>query len=108
MGSKIAVSAARQGEFNYFTGSMPVGELAHLVVFPDELGDLDEDERMQRGLMRSRVQPLIDYLTQVPDHFFSAVTLIILPRELDRPAIEHDPSEDDDDGVWDYYFETSE
>ena len=63
----------------------------------------DEDERLQRGLARGRLAPLISYLTEVPDHFFSALTLIILPRDLDRQATEAFGALSD--GHWDYYFE---
>jgi DGQHR domain-containing protein len=62
---------------------------------------------MQRGLAKRRVlQELVPYLEE-SDHFFSAVTLIILPRDLDRPAVLADPDEDEDDD-WDYAFERAE
>jgi DNA sulfur modification protein DndB len=82
------------------------GELDHALVFHDELRDLDEDQRMQRGLARNRLDDLREYLTAVEDHFFSALTLIILPRDLERAAVEGGAEDDEDD--WDYFFEREE
>ncbi len=77
----------RQGGVRFFTANVPVGELEHMVRFPEDLGDLDEDQEMQRGFNRARVREMVEYLKE-PDHFYSAVTLIILPRDLDRPTEE--------------------
>jgi DGQHR domain-containing protein len=99
-------SEGRQGKHRFFTTSMRWGELDHALVFHDELGDLDEDQRMQRGLARNRLDDLRQYLTTVDDHFFSALTLVILPRSLDRGAVEGTSAEDESD--WDYLFERDE
>jgi DGQHR domain-containing protein len=80
------------------------GELDHVLIFPEELGELDEDEQMQRGVAKKRIQVLADYIVDQPDHFFSALTLIILPRDYSRPAREGGKTEEDDDD-WDYLFE---
>ncbi|HTA98146.1 MAG TPA: DNA sulfur modification protein DndB [Solirubrobacteraceae bacterium] len=77
----------RQGGVRFFTANVPVGELEHMVRFPEDLGELDEDQEMQRGFNRARVREMVEYLKE-PDHFYSAVTLIILPRDLDRPTEE--------------------
>lgn len=85
---------------------MKWGELQQLAVFPEDIGDEfgeGDEDRLQRSLVRSRIAPLVSYLVDVPDHFFSALTLIILPRTLDRPARESAGPSDDDD--WDFYFE---
>jgi DNA sulfur modification protein DndB len=94
-----------QREIRFFATAMEWGELQQMAVFPDELADEfgEGEERLQRSLVRSRIAPLISYLVDVPDHFFSALTLIILPRILDQPAREATGPNDED--VWDYYFE---
>lgn len=104
----IAVTEGHQGKHRYFTGSVPVGELEHIVKFPEDLGDLDEDEQMQRSIAKRRIGDLVEYLTSVDDHFFSAVTLMILPRSLDRPAVLGDLDDDQDDGEYDYAFERAQ
>lgn len=87
-----------QGRNRFYTGNVPVGELDRMVKFADELPELDDEEkRMQRSIAKSRIKLLVNYLIDAPDHFFSAVTLIILPRELDRPAVKMDPEEEDGD-----------
>lgn len=91
-----------QGEHRFFTTSLRWGELASSLVFHDELTDLDEDQRMQRGLARTRLQALSHYLTEEDDHFFSALTLMMLPRDLDQPA--HEAEDEDDDDEWDFMF----
>lgn len=93
-----------QGETRFFSTAMHWGELQQMAVFPDELAEefSSAEDRLQRSLVRSRIAPLVSYLVDVPDHFFSALTLIILPRELDRPAHEAEGPEDEDE--WDYYF----
>lgn len=93
-----------QGETRFFSTAMQWGELQQMVVFPDDLAEefSSEEDRLQRSLVRSRIAPLVSYLVDVPDHFFSALTLIILPRELDRPAREAEGPEDENE--WDYYF----
>lgn len=49
----------RQGIHRYFTTSMRWGELDPYLVFPDDLeAELDEDERMQRGLAKRRLGEL--------------------------------------------------
>jgi DGQHR domain-containing protein len=96
-----------QGEHRYFLTAMKWGQLDQLLVFHDELDDLDEDNRMQRGLARKRIGDLVEYLQEAPDHFFSALTLIVLPRELDREASETVDEEDGGDEP-DFYFERAE
>jgi DNA sulfur modification protein DndB len=93
-----------QGETRFFSTAMQWGELQQMAVFPDDLAEefSSEEDRLQRSLVRSRIAPLVSYLVDVPDHFFSALTLIILPRELDRPAREAEGPEDEEE--WDYYF----
>jgi DNA sulfur modification protein DndB len=94
-----------QRETRFFATAMQWGELQQMAVFPDDLAaELGgEEDRLQRSLVRSRIAPLVSYLTEVPDHFFSALTLIILPRSLERPAFEASDAGDEVD--WDYYFE---
>ena len=98
------MSEGHQGMHRYFTGALRWGQLERMLVFPDDLGEIDEDQRMQRGLAKRRLTDLADYLTEADDHFFSAITLIMLPRELDQEAVEY--SEDADE--WDYKFELDE
>jgi DGQHR domain-containing protein len=95
------VMEGRQGTQRFFTTSMRWGELAQVLVLPDQLPELDEDQRMQRGLAKKRIGDLVRYLLQVEDHFFSAVTLVILPRDVMRPTTERG---DDNPVDWDYSF----
>lgn len=95
-----------QRETRFFSTAMKWGELQQLAVFPEDIGDEfgeGDEDRLQRSLVRSRIAPLVSYLVDVPDHFFSALTLIILPRTLDHPARESAGPSDDDD--WDFFFE---
>lgn len=98
----------QQGQHTFFTTAMRWGELVPYLVFPDDLEEqLDEDERMQRGLATSRTKKLIQYLNE-NDHFFSALTLIMLPRELDRPATRNGATaadELDEEPDWDFTFQ---
>jgi DNA sulfur modification protein DndB len=93
-----------QGETRFFSTAMQWGELQQMAVFPEALADElgSEEDRLQRSLVRSRIAPLVSYLVDVPDHFFSALTLIILPRQLERAACEAQSAEDE--GEWDYFF----
>src|SRR6266487_4104985 len=52
-----------QGDQRFWTTSVRWGELDHVLVFPDELGELDEDQRMQRGLAKGRLGALVQYLS---------------------------------------------
>jgi DGQHR domain-containing protein len=94
------VSEGRQGDHRYFTGALRWGLLEHLLAFPEDLGELDDDHRMQRGLATRRLGDLVTYLTEAPNHFFSAITLVMLPRDLDLPAVE----DDDEVEEWDFSF----
>jgi DGQHR domain-containing protein len=92
MALTLDVAEGQQGTTTYYTGSIEWGELLKYAVFPDALaeelkGDEDQDdqERMQRSLASKRIPALVDYLSET-DHFFSAVTLILLPTDLDHPA----------------------
>jgi DGQHR domain-containing protein len=60
---------------------------------------------MQLGLARKRLGELSDYLVNAPDHFFSALTLILLPRDLSRASVE---GEKDSDEEWDYFWDPYE
>jgi DGQHR domain-containing protein len=97
----IPVTEGNQGDRRFFTGSVRWGDLDRMLVFPDDLEDLDEDHRMQRGLAKRRLQGLEKYLLDVPGHFISALTLVMLPREYERPAMEANG----DDAEWDFKFE---
>lgn len=92
-----SVHEGRQGRHRFFTTSMRWGELDQLKVLPEELEELDEDREMQRGFSRARIEPLKNYLVEADDHFFSALTLIILPRDLQRPAREGTEGDDEAD-----------
>src|SRR5688572_26236884 len=100
----IAVTEGRQGTHRFFTGSVRWGTLDKMLVFPEDLQELDDDHRMQRGLAKRRLQDLQKYLLDAPDHFFSALTLVILPRDLTRPALEAT----EDAFEWDYRFDRTE
>jgi DNA sulfur modification protein DndB len=106
MPHSIEVAEGHQGQTRFFTGTMTWGELDQMVVFPDELAsELEEEgedeQRMQRGLSTRRIPDLVDYLTLEKDHFFSAVTLIVLPRDLRYPSREVEGEGEDGD----FYFQ---
>jgi DGQHR domain-containing protein len=84
-----------EGAVRYFTANVPIGQLEQMVRFPEDLGDLDEDQQMQRGFSRTRIRDMVAYLLEADDHFYSAVTLIILPRDLGSPAQEIDEGADE-------------
>jgi DGQHR domain-containing protein len=98
------MTEGHQGIHRYFTGALRWGQLERMLIFPDDLGAIDPDQRMQRGVAKRRLGDLAEYLTTAGDHFFSAITLIMLPRELDREAVEY--SEDVEE--WDYRFDPDE
>lgn len=78
----------QEGAVRYFTANVSIGQLEQMVRFPEDLGDLDDDQQMQRGFSRTRIKDMVSYLLEADDHFYSAVTLIILPRDLHSPAQE--------------------
>lgn len=84
-----------EGAVRYFTANIPVGQLEQMTRFPEDLGELDEDKEMQRGFSPKRINEMVAYLLEADDHFYSAVTLIILPRDLDEPAQEIEMGEED-------------
>jgi DNA sulfur modification protein DndB len=94
------VTEGIQGDHRYYTGAIRWGMLEKMLIFPEQLGDLDDDHRMQRGLAKRRLGDLVEYLTEVDGHFFSAITLVMIPRDLDLPAVEDDGDVDD----WDFRF----
>jgi DGQHR domain-containing protein len=95
-----------QGEHRYFTSAFAWGELDQMAVLPEELPELDDDQQMQRMLAKKRITELSEYLTRTQNHFFSALTLIILPRDLSSEAEEgadysFSPDEDVSNGLGD-------
>ena len=70
MATSIATKGT-QGDHHYFTATMRWGDLAKDLVFPEDLGDLDEDQQMQRALAKKRIGDLVEYLGE-DDHFFTA------------------------------------
>ncbi|OBA70134.1 hypothetical protein A5641_14420 [Mycobacterium sp. 1554424.7] len=83
----IIAAKGTQGAHTYFTATMRWGDLAKQLVFQEHLGDLDEDQQMQRAYAKKRLVDLVEYLGE-KDHFFSAITLVILPRDMTRPVQE--------------------
>jgi DGQHR domain-containing protein len=75
-----------QGTHTFFLTSMEFGDVANLVVLPEDvLGDkfLDPEQTMQRKLNKSRVNnEMKRYLLDNDDAFFSALTLFIIPRDF--------------------------
>ncbi len=95
----------QQGLHRFYSTSLRWGELDPFLIFPEDLKELDdEDRRMQRGLAKNRLEALRHYLLDEKDHFFSALTLIILPRDLGREARAGQPDAASD-GEWDYLFQ---
>ncbi|WP_137145092.1 DNA sulfur modification protein DndB [Mycolicibacterium sp. CR10] len=91
----IIATKGTQGAHTYFTATMKWGDLDKDLVFPEDLGDLDEDHQMQRAYAKKRIGELVEYLGE-NDHFFSALTLVILPRGMKHPAVEGDVRNDAD------------
>lgn len=95
----LIATRGNQGAHTYFTAAMQWGELDHLLVFPEDIADLDEDQQMQRAYAKKRIGDLVSYLDE-KDHFFSALTLVILPRDMRRAATD----EKTNPGGPDYHF----
>ena len=55
----IIATKGTQGVHHYFTATMRWGDLAKDLVFPEDLGDLDEDQQMQRALAKKRIGDLV-------------------------------------------------
>jgi DGQHR domain-containing protein len=72
----------RQKEFTYFNINLTYGDVANLVVLPE---DEQADELlagMQRPLTKTRVKPMAEYLQNEPNSFYSSLTLILIPRDF--------------------------
>jgi DGQHR domain-containing protein len=78
----------QQRKTDFFLTTLEYGDIATLVVLPEEfLGDelLEDDETMQRKLSWNRVRgEMKKYLLEFDDAFYSALTLIMVPRDLTR------------------------
>ncbi|WP_114589903.1 DNA sulfur modification protein DndB [Euzebya pacifica] len=97
----IDVSEGSQGIHRYFTGTVSIAELDGRVVFPEDLAErLEADEEMQRAHSASRTRKMSSYLLDAADHFYSAVTLIIMPLDLDDDLVEGDPENLGEDWGW--------
>lgn len=82
-----AVKSTQKSTEFYLT-SLPFSAIDRLVVLPeDDLGIqlLSDEEDMQRKISWARVRKEMKaYLLEVPDSFYSSLTLFILPRHLER------------------------
>ncbi len=88
MGFRLPVLKGEMGETEYFLSVMTFGELVRLVQYKEEFPEWRQAEPppellQQRRLNMARVRnEIVPYLTQIPDHFFSAITVeIIRPGE---------------------------
>lgn len=91
MATSLPVLRGEMGDTEFFAAIMSLGELARLVHYKEELPEWREAEpppelRQQRRLNWSRVRnEIVPYLTQIPDHFFSAITVEVMrPGETDH------------------------
>jgi DNA sulfur modification protein DndB len=80
---------ATMGETEFFASVLTYGEAARLVQFVEDVddwaSDTDPETKIQRRLNVGRVErEMVPYLLNVPDHFYSALTVEI------RPAITED------------------
>lgn len=100
------VTEGTQGVHRYWTGTVPVGDLVGSIMYPHDIPDLDEDEEMQRGYNKGRIKEMTNYVLNAEDHFYSAVTLLMIPRNIEDNLIEGDIEAGDDE--FHYAFERAE
>lgn len=85
MSVKLECVKAKQKDLEYFETSMSFGMIDNLVRLPDDERwnhIFDDAEDAQRKLNKVRVESeMIPYLTDNKDSFFSALTLILIPRD---------------------------
>lgn len=72
----------QQKDFTYFNINLTYGDVANLVVLPeDEQADVLL-AGLQRPLTKTRVKPMAEYLQNEPNSFYSSLTLILIPRDF--------------------------
>lgn len=112
MGSQFDAAHGQMGELDFYVTSMKLGELARNVGYAErDLGggaEAPPDLLRQRKLNLTRVrQEMKPYLTENPDHFFSALTVeVIRPGEATND-VNFVPSADNPD-FGRIYFDGSE
>ncbi len=88
MGSYFEAARGQMGELEFYVTSMRLGEVAKSVGYAErEVGggaETTPELLRQRKLNMSRVrQDMVPYLVDKPDHFFSALTVEIVPVDPD-------------------------
>jgi DNA sulfur modification protein DndB len=84
MATYIPAIRARMGDVEYYSSVMTLGEAARLIQYVEEVDDWTSETppelKLQRKLNVQRVErEMVPYLTQNPDHFYSALTVEIRP-----------------------------
>ena len=72
----------QQGRLSYFNTNLSYGNVADLVVLPDDERADELLAGMQRPLAKNRLKPMIEYLQNEDFAFFSALTLFLIPRDF--------------------------
>ena len=84
MASTFPAIRANMGEGEFFCSVLTFGEAARLIQFVEDVddwsADTDPESKIQRRLNVPRVErELVPYLLNVPDHFYSALTVEVRP-----------------------------
>jgi DNA sulfur modification protein DndB len=84
MATYIPAIRAHMGDVEYFSSVMTIGEAARLIQYVEQVDDWTSETppelKLQRKLNVQRVErEMVPYLTQNPDHFYSALTVEIRP-----------------------------
>jgi DNA sulfur modification protein DndB len=84
MASTFPAIRASMGENEFFCSVLTYGEAARLIQFVEDVddwsADMDPESKIQRRLNVARVdREMVPYLLNVPDHFYSALTVEIRP-----------------------------
>src|SRR6478752_8977243 len=84
MASTFPAIRAGMGENEFYCSVLTFGEAARLIQFVEDVDDWSVDtepeSKIQRRLNVARVErEMVPYLVNVPDHFYSALTVEIRP-----------------------------
>jgi len=101
---RIPAIRGEMGGIEYFLTRWGMGEAARNLTYSEELEKQQEaevapDMRTQRRINWPRVRKeIVPYLLQVPDHFFSSLTVEVVDPTMSKPGITFEPV----NGEWGY------
>jgi DNA sulfur modification protein DndB len=100
---RIPALHGKMGEMDYYLTVWTLGEAARNLEYSEEMeerqeGDIPAELRSQRKINWTRVRnEIVPYLTQIPDHFFSSLTVEVIFQPGDKNEIKFEQS-----GEWGY------